>query len=111
VFTGNPGTANPGLRSRFPRIIHFPDNSDDELVAIFELLCTAGDYKPDRSALNAAQSYFAGTNRGQGFGNGRLSRSIFEESMLGHAMRVSEMADPSDEDLTNLICTDVPTTA
>lgn len=102
--------ANPGLRSRFPRIIHFPDYSDDELVAIFELLCTAGDYEPDPGALNAARRYFAATSRGQGFGNGRLSRSVFEESMLGHAMRVSEIADPSDEDLTNLICADVPTT-
>ncbi len=36
--------SNPGLRSRFPRTIHFPDYSTDELVAIFESSCKKASY-------------------------------------------------------------------
>src|SRR5205814_2402583 len=36
--------SNPGLSSRFPKTIHFPDYSDDELVAIFASLCDQNAY-------------------------------------------------------------------
>ena len=39
--------SNPGLRSRFPKTIHFPDYSDDELAQIFENLCTQSRYQCD----------------------------------------------------------------
>jgi SpoVK/Ycf46/Vps4 family AAA+-type ATPase len=37
-------TSNPGLASRFPRTIDFPDYSDEELVTITERMCAASKY-------------------------------------------------------------------
>ena len=39
--------ANPGMESRFPKTIHFPDYSDDELVRIFAAIGAAGRYTLD----------------------------------------------------------------
>ena len=36
--------SNPGLRSRFPKTIAFPDYSNDELLAIFESLGKKSSY-------------------------------------------------------------------
>ncbi|MFD0853216.1 AAA family ATPase, partial [Actinomadura adrarensis] len=37
--------ANPGLDSRFPKQLHFPDYTDDELVTIFERLAEADGFR------------------------------------------------------------------
>src|SRR4029077_126675 len=44
--------ANPGLRSRFTRTIHFPDYTTAELVAIFRSMCEANRYVPDDEAAS-----------------------------------------------------------
>ena len=99
--------SNPGIESRFPRTIHFPDHSDDELVAIFELLCRKQRYEPDPDALQAARARFAEEPRGPGFGNGRLARNLFEASVAAQASRVVRMVAPTDEQLLGLTAADV----
>ena len=42
--------ANPGLRSRFPKTIHFPDYDTDELLAIFDMRCRQGGYDTTHEA-------------------------------------------------------------
>lgn len=42
---------NPGRRSRFPRTIHFPDDSDDELVAIAHHTAHGAGYRFDDDAV------------------------------------------------------------
>ena len=37
--------SNPGLRSRFPKTIRFPDYTDDELMEILERLCEGHRYR------------------------------------------------------------------
>jgi SpoVK/Ycf46/Vps4 family AAA+-type ATPase len=99
--------SNPGIESRFPRTIHFPDYTDDELVRIFEGLCRKAHYVPDAAALAAARQRFAVEPRGAGFGNGRLARNLFEASIAAQASRVVAMEDPSDADLGALTGPDV----
>jgi hypothetical protein len=100
--------ANPGLRSRFPRTIHFPDYTDDELVAIFESMVEGNHYKVGPGVPEALRATLAGYPRGKGFGNGRVVRNLFEQAVANHATRVVDDTDPSDEDLSVLVPEDIP---
>ena len=105
--------ANPGLPSRFPRTIAFPDYSDDELMAMFESQCATGGYICDPTAVAALRSTIEATPRGKGFGNGRLVRNLFERAIERQATRLVEVrqgvgqVDPTDLELTTLRATDV----
>jgi Cdc6-like AAA superfamily ATPase len=99
--------SNPGIESRFPRTIHFPDYTDDELVQIFDRLCRAAHYEPDEAALAAARDRFSVEPRGPGFGNGRLARNLFEASIAAQASRIVAMGEPTDADLGALTAPDV----
>src|SRR4051794_35070520 len=94
--------SNPGLRSRFPKTIHFPDYSDDELVAIFESLCQRNAYALTAESRAAVLQWFQGQDRVKGFGNGRLARNLFESAVARQATRVVAIKDPSDEQLCAL---------
>ena len=99
--------ANPGLASRFPKTIHFPDYTDDELWAIFEVIAEKAGYRPDDEAEAAARAWFASIPRDKGFGNGRLARNLFEDAVARQAGRVVAIDDPTDEQLTGLTGTDI----
>ena len=47
--------SNPGLRSRFPKVIHFPDYTTDELLAIMDTLGDKGGYRLDPGARARAR--------------------------------------------------------
>jgi hypothetical protein len=100
--------ANPGMRSRFPRTVHFPDYSDDELVRILESLGAAGRYTFDDGARAAVRRYLAAQARDRGFGNGRLARNLFEAAVANQATRLVAIDRPTDEQLTTLTGADIP---
>jgi Holliday junction resolvasome RuvABC ATP-dependent DNA helicase subunit len=99
--------ANPGLSSRFPRTIHFPDYTDEELVAILVLLSRSRHYELDEDAQQAALAWLSAVPRDRGFGNGRLARNLLEAAITRHATRVRGLEEPSDEDLRTLAAADV----
>jgi hypothetical protein len=103
--------ANPGMRSRFPRTIHFPDYSDEELLAIFEAIGGEGRYQLDEGARQAVVAWFAAQPRDAGFGNGRLARNLFEAAVANQATRLVAGDQPSDEELITLTATDIPAQA
>jgi hypothetical protein len=101
--------SNPGLRSRFPRVIHFPDYTADELLRIFAMLAERHHYELTDGASHEVRAHFAAVPRGPGFGNGRLARNLFEEACAQQASRLVRLdEDVSREDLMRLQAEDIP---
>lgn len=99
--------ANPGLASRFPKTIFFPDYDDDELWKIFVDQGEKAGYTPDAEAEAKVRAWFASVPRDKGFGNGRLARNLFEDAVARQASRVVALDDPTDEQLTALTAADI----
>ena len=100
--------ANPGLRSRFPKTIHFPDYSTDDLLLIFERLGSKNRYVAEPAAADAVRTLIEAQARDKGFGNARLVRNIFEAAVANHASRVVGLATATDDELTTLVAADIP---
>lgn len=100
--------ANPGLRSRFPKVIHFPDYTTDELLAIIDMTGRKAGYHLDPGARARARIWLDAVPRDRGFGNGRTGRNLFEHAVATHATRLADVEDPTDAQLTTLVADDVP---
>jgi stage V sporulation protein K len=100
--------SNPGLQSRFSREISFPDYSTDELVAITAKFATESEYRLDESATEAVRRILDGAKRGERFGNARFARTLFEQSLSQHALRLAGRIDQTGTDeLITLTAEDV----
>ncbi len=100
--------ANPGLRSRFPKTIFFPDYTTDELLGILHSLGKKGRYHLDDDARAKVRAVLEAQPREKGFGNGRFVRNLFEAAVARQATRIVEGASPSDEQLMTLTVGDIP---
>jgi len=101
-------SANPGLRSRFPKVIHFPDYTTDELLAIIDMTGRKAGYHLDPGARARARIWLDAVPRDRGFGNGRTGRNLFEHAVATHATRLAGVEDPTDAQLTTLVADDIP---
>ena len=99
--------SNPGLRSRFPKTIAFPDYTDDELVAIFVSMADKSAYRCAEGVAQHLRSWFTAQPRDKGFGNARLARNLFEAVVARQASRVVGVQDPTDEQLMALTADDI----
>jgi hypothetical protein len=100
-------TSNPGLSSRFRTTITFADYTDDELVQILVKLATDADYVPTPAFLDRFREILATTARGEGFGNGRFARNVLEAAIGRHAWRLRDVAEPTLEQLRELLPEDL----
>jgi SpoVK/Ycf46/Vps4 family AAA+-type ATPase len=102
--------SNPGLRSRFSREIRFPDYSTDELVAITRKLAGEYEYSLDDDAQEALRTILAGAARGEGFGNARFARTLFEQALNAQALRLArvEGADLAELERSELMTLRAP---
>jgi stage V sporulation protein K len=108
--------SNPGLRSRFSREITFPDYSTDELIAIAETFARKGEYAFAEDALAELRRIFDAAERGEGFGNARYARTLFEQALNAQALRLAHagerpVAELGQRELTELTADDVAAAA
>jgi len=96
--------SNPGLRSRFAREIVFPDYADAELLAITRRFAAEHQYTLGPGAEETLAAVFASAPRGEGFGNARFARTLFEQALNMHAVRLSRdgLGEPTLADLRTL---------
>jgi stage V sporulation protein K len=100
--------SNPGLRSRFAREISFPDYSTEELVAITRKFAADHEYVLGEGGEDVLRSILEGAVRGDGFGNARFARTLFEQALNAQALRLAERLDTAGpEDLTTLTSDDL----
>src|SRR6478609_4587560 len=94
--------SNPGLRSRFSREITFPDYSNDELVEITEGFARQNEYRIDPAGAEELARIFGRAERGEGFGNARFARTIFEQALNAQALRLAGSGESTLEQLMRL---------
>ena len=80
---------NPGLRSRIPFHVHFPDYSDSELLEILKLMAENNNYTLTEDAEWKAREIFKVASLKKDFGNGRFVRNLFEKATMKKALRLS----------------------
>ncbi|MEU5880126.1 AAA family ATPase [Spirillospora sp. NPDC047279] len=101
--------ANPGLDSRFPKQLHFPDYSDDELVAVFERLADADGFRLGPGTSELLRSMLSRVPRGPSFGNGRLMRNLLDLSVANQAQRLATTRrKPGRKGLVTITADDLP---
>lgn len=80
---------NPGLRSRFPIHISFPDYSNDELLAIADLMLQQRQYFLSNGAREEFRFVIEKEHkRHEHSGNARLVRNIIERAIRRQAVRL-----------------------
>ncbi len=83
--------SNPGLRSRFSREIVFPDYTTDELVLITGKFLRDNEYQLADGAEETLRRILANPVRGEGFGNARFARTLFEQALNAQALRLAQV--------------------
>jgi hypothetical protein len=101
--------SNPGLSSRFTTQLTFEDYGPAELARIFRNLCDQNQYR----VVGAAQTRlllaldWLHRERDEHFGNGRLVRNMFEQSIRRLANRVASVAPLTKELLATFEAEDI----
>ncbi|GAA4242073.1 hypothetical protein GCM10022254_73470 [Actinomadura meridiana] len=84
---------NPGLKSRFPKVLRFPDYTADELVTIFESMAAEAGFALADGVLPALRRLVAAHPRDASFGNARLVRNLLEAAISRQARRITAADD------------------
>ncbi len=93
--------SNPGLRSRFPIHIDFPDYGVDELLRIADRMALGRQYQLGEEARARMRELLsaAGLQGRLGGGNARLVRNVVERAIRRQAVRLVRQGATRREDL------------
>lgn len=102
-------TSNPGLKSRFSKILFFPDYDAQELEEVFYEFCDKYEYVLSDEAKVFLKNYMETLveEKTENFANARDVRNFFEQAIRNQASRVMEMSDPTEEDLKTITIGDL----
>jgi len=102
--------ANPGIKSRFSKVIRFNDYSATELMGIFKKMCRDHRYElASEAKLEALKAFEALNPEEVGlYGNGRGVRNYFELTITRQANRLGELDKIAQEQLVEILVEDLP---
>ncbi|MDR3601229.1 MAG: AAA family ATPase [Desulfosporosinus sp.] len=99
---------NPGLRSRFPIHIDFPDYSLDELLSIGNLMFKTRQYELTFEAREALRVHLNNLLTSHPYaGNARLVRNLVEKTVRKQAVRLFQKPSSSREELLQILPVDI----
>jgi stage V sporulation protein K len=104
---------NPGLPSRFPIQLEFPDYTVDQLMQIADLMIKEREYVLTAPTETKIRQQIVGEKQQidaeMSFSNARFVRNLIEKAMRNHAVRLlnSHVQQPSKQDLMTLRPEDV----
>lgn len=101
--------ANPGLKSRFQKTIHFPDYDAEDLYQIFLKNCKDNDYQlsPDASAYLKEHLDEYVSHKEKDFGNARDIRNFLDIAISDQANRLLQENVTTPEALVTLTAADL----
>ncbi len=99
---------NPGLSSRVPHQIHFPDYSAEELYQIFKQHL-GQDYRLDKKAACSLKELFsrAPSNPVRQGGNGRFVRNVIERLKMKQSKRLLGKKEVNSQALQRITANDI----
>ena len=102
IFAGYPDkmesflSRNPGLRSRIPFVVDFPDYSGEEMVRIALLEAESRGFSMTAKAQKKLLRICEKAAYLPESGNGRFSRNLVESAILKAALRLADQEEPGD---------------
>ena len=84
---------NPGLRSRVPLLLEFPDYSDDELVTIAERIADRRSLVLETDTKNKIRDVMSKERLSEGFGNAREVENLLDAAQRNIVARVSDLGN------------------
>ena len=96
--------SNPGLESRFNKYFFFEDYDGKQLMEIFRSMCQKNGYTLSEEGEQFMEKDLQALyeERDENFGNARDVRNLFEQAVARQADRVSQLEEPTREQLMEL---------